>query len=393
MEEHKARKQPPQGYQISYNLAHQPYPSPALEDEPLEEDREDRTVVPMPAKPRAAEPGAEESPRSPSKRKPSGSGKGRSTAGKTKATPVYRSAQPPKQQPFADELQHLEELAERINHILAERARRKAYLEQSQPMQSQAMWGMAEMDPRMARQYPPQQVPPQVPPQSIYEPLPLEEQDTENLKLQAKRIRHRLSQLEVLMDASQPSEPFAPALDENFDYYQPPQATPSPRSFNSPYPQPSYPPQNSFDSVRQRNEYEAQRIAAELRQLKQQEYQSYREERRDRASPNPGFESIAGQALSQFKRLPFGRFLQLPRKPMDGLSDAIMWIAVAAIARIGSRYLVASLPVLSPVITLLMLAPAAIAIFLALFVPKTGWIPFYRLFLIMLGLLIGGKFF
>jgi len=107
---------------------------------------------------------------------------------------------------------------------------------------------------------------------------------------------------------------------------------------------------------------------------------------------SPG-ESFTRQALFQLQHLPLSNFLALPRKPGDRWSDAVMWVAVSAIARIASRYLLSAVPFLSPIVTMVMLAPAILAIFLAVFVPKTGWIPFYRLFLIMVGLFIGGKFF
>lgn len=389
MEESQARKQPSPDYQISYNLAHQPYVEP--DDMPLEEDI---NVVQLPAKPRSAPtPGtfdrvAEEPlvPRSPTKRKASGSSKGRATTNK-RSPKNYRSPQPAKQ-PFADELQHLEELAERINHILAERARKRAY-EQSQ-VQSQSMRGIAPNPPIS----PPSPRSPQ-PQQPIYGQPALEEIDTENLKLQARRIRQRLSQLELMMDEAEPQSQHSPDLGNPYAAYSysPPPQPPAPPSH--PYQQ-AYPPQPNppFDSARQRSEYEAWRAAEELRQLKDQERYHYSPaERPDRSTPYSSFEPIVQRAVSQLRRFPIGRFLHLPRKPMDGLSDAVMWVAVAAIARIASRYLIAALPWLSPVVTLLMLAPAAVAIFLAVFMPKTGWIPFYRLFLIMLGLFIGGKFF
>jgi hypothetical protein len=387
MEEYQARKQPSQDYQISYNLAHQPYSEP--DDMPLEEDM---NVVQLPAKPRTAStPGtfdriAEEplAPRSPTKRKSSGASKGRGNAGK-KSTKTYRSPQPTKQ-PFADELQHLEELAERINHILAERARQKVY-EQSQ---SQSMRGIAPNAP-IATPYPRSPRPQQ----PIYEQPSLEELDTENLKLQAKRIRHRLSQLELMMDGEEPATHNLHDVGTSYaaHHYSPPPQPPA-VPLSAPYQQ-AYPPQqNPFDSARQRSEYEAWRAAEELRQLKEQERHHYAAaERPDRPNPYSSFEPIVQRAVSRLRRLPIGQFLHLPRKPMDGLSDAVMWVAVAAIARIASRYLIAALPWLSPVVTLLMLAPAGVAIFLAVFMPKTGWIPFYRLFLIMLGLFIGGKFF
>ncbi|MDX2232219.1 MAG: hypothetical protein NW220_21465 [Leptolyngbyaceae cyanobacterium bins.349] len=396
MEEYQARKQPPQNYQISYNLAHQPYSMSEQDDEPLEDEM---NVLPMPAKPRAIQAasastdpivGEPLSPRSQSKRK--SSGKGRSPANKAKTAKAYRSPQAAKQQPFADELQHLEDLAERINHILAERARKKAQFDSMPPQTTRGM----EFEPRS----------PVVAPN--YEQPMLDQEPTENLKLWAKRIRHRLSQLEVLMDEEEQNPPYPTGVyppqisHTGADYRQPlppptaPPLVPPPVAPSTPQSQSPYPaPANSFDPMRQRAEYEAWRAQAELRQLQAQEqWAAPPAERRDRTPAGySSFQPLVQQALSKLRRFPVGQLLQRPRKPMDALTDAVMWVAVAAIARIAIRYAIMPFPLLSPIVTLMMLAPAGLALFLAVFVPKTGWMPFYRLFLIMLGLFVGGKFF
>lgn len=408
MEEHQARKQLPPHYQISSNLARQPYPLPDEDDEPLEEDI---NVVPMPkirTTPPALDRIAEDplSGRSSNKRKSTGAGKGRSAPAKAKSAKPYRPPQSAKQ-PFADELEHLEELAERINHVLAERTRKKAYLEQTQPRQAQFM------SPQMGYAQP------------EYEQPALEQEDTESLKRQAKRIRQRLSYLEALMEAG--DEPDAPPdlqaayRDRGYaqpsypqpSYPQPPQPAPQPPSpqpqslIDPRYGQPIQPPQqNPYDPNWQRYEYETWRANQELQQLMQQDQwaqptasQPYVQppvvERtaRSRTGRSPVVESIVRRVFGRFQHLPFSNFLELPAKPTDRLSDAVMWVAVAAIARIASRYLISAIPLLSPIFTLLMLAPAILALFLAVFAPKTGWVPFYRLFLLMLGLFIGGKFF
>jgi hypothetical protein len=76
---------------------------------------------------------------------------------------------------------------------------------------------------------------------------------------------------------------------------------------------------------------------------------------------------------------------------MDRLGDAVLWIVVAAVVRVGSRFLIATYPAYSFLFIALMLAPAILAVYLAVFVPKAGFVSVYRLFLIMLGLLLGGK--
>ena len=140
--------------------------------------------------------------------------------------------------------------------------------------------------------------------------------------------------------------------------------------------------------MQQRADYEAWRAAEELQQLMNQGQPVQPEAYRDRRHGEPALR----QSLPFMRRLRIWQFLELPSKPIDRLGNAAVWIAASVVFRVGSRYLLSAFPVLSPVFTLLMLAPAVLAVFLAVFVPKTGWVPFYRLFLIMLGLFIGGKF-
>ena len=83
--------------------------------------------------------------------------------------------------------------------------------------------------------------------------------------------------------------------------------------------------------------------------------------------------------------------LQLPQRPLDRGVDAVIWIAFAGVVRVGVRFLLMAVPALSPVAIGLMLLPIAIGIFLLLFAPKAGYLPVYRLFLITLGLLLGGN--
>jgi hypothetical protein len=413
MEEYQARKQPSRSYQISHNLAHQPYDLPN-EDLPLEEDGK---VVQMPTPsrhgsdiPLSSEAIADEpSPqRSPTKRKTTG--KSRSTTSKAKSSKAYASSRTAKAQPFADELQHLEDLAERINHILEERARKKAYQEQIQAIQSQARWGVPEIDPRYAPPAPRSPIPPSSGyPEGVYGQPPLETEDTESLKQQARRIRQRLSQLEARMNEEDNDDPvdfsagYAPTQNEpvyrDRAVYSPESQPPTP-NYTPPYtssPDPHHSAQarpNPFDPIRQRAEYEHWRAAEELRLFQQQEQWTYPETDQRRSGARPAsLKSVIQPFLAQFRRIPTGTFLEMPRRPMDWLNDAAMWMVLAAIARIASRYVVMAFPFLSPLLTVMMFVPAGLAIFLVFCMPKTGWVPIYRLFLIMVGLIIGGKLF
>jgi hypothetical protein len=85
------------------------------------------------------------------------------------------------------------------------------------------------------------------------------------------------------------------------------------------------------------------------------------------------------------------RFLQIPPKPLDKVGDALLWVMVAAVIRVGFGFLLEAFPGLKPVLTLLMLAPVALTVYLVLRLPKAGWLWLYRPFLLLLGLLLGGR--
>ncbi|NJL38636.1 MAG: hypothetical protein HC899_19235 [Leptolyngbyaceae cyanobacterium SM1_4_3] len=73
------------------------------------------------------------------------------------------------------------------------------------------------------------------------------------------------------------------------------------------------------------------------------------------------------------------------------MPDAVIWVIGSTIARVGINLLLASFPGLWLPIAALILTPAAIAIYQIAVSPETGSIWGYRLFLVMAGLLIGGR--
>ncbi len=83
--------------------------------------------------------------------------------------------------------------------------------------------------------------------------------------------------------------------------------------------------------------------------------------------------------------------LQLPQTRGAIAIDAMIWIFAAAGLRIGLTFLVGYLPFLGLPISLLLFVPAVLAGYLAFCVPKSSPVFIYRLLLIALGLLIGGK--
>lgn len=87
----------------------------------------------------------------------------------------------------------------------------------------------------------------------------------------------------------------------------------------------------------------------------------------------------------------FRRFLQLPQNLPALVVDTIAWVVGAATVRVGLLFLLHNFPILQIPITVLMVAPAILAAYLALFVPRSGVISGYRLLLVMLGLWLGGR--
>ncbi|MCY7276311.1 MAG: hypothetical protein LH702_21890 [Phormidesmis sp. CAN_BIN44] len=71
--------------------------------------------------------------------------------------------------------------------------------------------------------------------------------------------------------------------------------------------------------------------------------------------------------------------------------DAVIWTFAAAGLHIGLKFLAEHLPFLGLPISLLLFAPAVLAGYLAFCVPKSSPVFIYRLLLIALGLLLGGK--
>lgn len=77
--------------------------------------------------------------------------------------------------------------------------------------------------------------------------------------------------------------------------------------------------------------------------------------------------------------------------PEFSLKGAALWVCGAAVARAMINLLRVSLPGWQPLWLLLLLLPAAIAIYQVRRSPATGFVAAYRLLLILVGLLIGGR--
>jgi hypothetical protein len=80
-----------------------------------------------------------------------------------------------------------------------------------------------------------------------------------------------------------------------------------------------------------------------------------------------------------------------PINPSFSIPDAVLWVMGAAVVRLGLDALLAATPALWPVVVLLVIMPAVVAMYQATVNPKSGFLLGYRLLLVMIGLLLGGR--
>lgn len=266
--------------------------------------------------------------RSPQRKTPT---KRKTTATSTKARKSLSTSEADPH-PFAAELQRLEAQAERINQLLLERV-------QSVPEQT-----TAAIDPPTLQAY-------------------------------ADRIKQNLAALETAMLVGQRSAP--PLRSPHLPDSAP---TPSGLPTATAMPPGATPPISPWLPPGQRQQ--AIETAERLRHLANQDQ-----------PPRPRSRSIGipSSLPLQRRRSRWQRVLGIPRKPLERLSDAVLWVLGAVILRLGCQQLLISLPAVSPVLSIVLLLPAIAAVCLALFVPRAGATPVYRLFLISVGLLIGGR--
>lgn len=81
----------------------------------------------------------------------------------------------------------------------------------------------------------------------------------------------------------------------------------------------------------------------------------------------------------------------LPRGLIARIGDAVAWIAVAAAVRIGLQVLMAAYPAFWLPTVLLLVIPVLIAAYQITFMTQSGIVWGYRLLLVLVGLLLGGR--
>lgn len=287
------------------------------------------------------------------------------------------------QQLLADEVQHLEAQAERINQRLAER---------SAPTATHS-------------------------PVSASEPSPLADEEADRLQAQLARIRQLVADLGTAIaegrTLEEATEPIDTAANPPSPAEIPAPEIPAPEisaletiavslapAAISPAPSPSIAAPPSRQAAR-----EAAETAATLRHLAEKARSLPHPAQFNQVQPSLELSQLelsqdflrslepapVPQRASKRQKRRLKDWLRLPQRPVDRVVDGLTWIVVAAVVRVITRILLAVFPALSPGAIVLMLAPAAIALGLTLFVPKSGYLPLYRLGLLTLGLLLGGK--
>lgn len=245
--------------------------------------------------------------------------------------------------------------------------------------------------------------------------MPIQDDDTEALEAQAERIKQLLKELETSLvegDAMLHSDAIEPRSADDDQNAHPAASVAQPppvgvESFVSntyrygANARPFTASQQTTSGADQKAQQQATETAQALRYLASRDVSrepidpsiaafSQPESRRTMARSRTS-QSVPGLLPIRRYGVQLRQFLQMPQKSFDKVGDAVLWIVLAAAVRVGARFLLAMFPALAPIFVLLMFAPAALAVYLAMFVPRAGFVSVYRLFLIMLGLLLGGR--
>lgn len=439
MDELQARIRTRRSLQTDRNLAEQPYSEFEYSDDG--QRLGEANVVEMPqrqAPDRQAQDNSSDSPptqRSAARRK-QGAAQHKPAIANQKAF-SFRQMRDGHQQPYIDELKRLEAQAERINQLLAERKRKKAQAEQPERTAGET----ATPKKRSAKGSKPSSRSPQ----REVSLMPAQDDDTVALEAQAERIKQLLAELESAivqretLPASDTSaqetiaqETIAQEMiahnntiaqetiaqetiaqergaDRSQSSEQSPSATSTPTASVAPaastYRYRANAPafavsQAATPEGDQKAQQEATETAQALRYLASRDAsRDYVEPSIAPSSPRPAHRAggrsrtVPPMPKSPIQRygLQLRQWLQMPQTSFDKVGDAVLWLVMAAAMRVGARCLLALFPALSPVFMVLMFAPAVLAVYLVLCVPRTGFVSVYRLFLIMLGLLLGGR--
>jgi hypothetical protein len=141
----------------------------------------------------------------------------------------------------------------------------------------------------------------------------------------------------------------------------------------------------------QQTKQEAVETAEALRSLSSRKHLSQLLEHGQRISTLRPVRSPLSQRSGKAPKSRFRQLLQIPQRPLAQLGDAILWVMGSAIVRIVLEFLLSTFPGFKVLLILLQLVPVVFAIYLLFFVPRIGVLSIYRPFLLLLGLLLGGR--
>ena len=410
MDELQARIRTRRSLRTDRNLAEQPYPEFEYSADPSRQS--EANVVEMPNR-QAQDNDSDSVPRQRSTAKRQQDAAKQKPATATQKAFPFRQLRDGHQQPYIDELKRLEAQAERINQLLAEHKRKKAQAEALESANSEA--------PTPKKRTAKGRKPSSRSPQREISPMPTQDDDTEALEAQAERIKQLLVELETAIvqgDVMPSNEATEHRVNEtrSQSLEQPTSATALPTALTAEsfasgtyrYGSPAQPfaVDAQTPEVDQKAQQEATETAQALRYLASRDVtrdyvespiapanpqETRRTAGRSRSSQARPTQSTQGLLPLRRYGLQLRQLLQMPQKSFDKVGDAVLWIVLAAAIRVGVRFVLTLIPALWPISVLLMFAPAALAVYLVMFVPRAGFVSIYRLFLIMLGLLLGGR--
>lgn len=293
------------------------------------------------------------------------------------------------QQLFTQEVEQLEACVDRINQILAERTRQSSLEQLHSNALPETEQPAADPDPPLPSTPTSSRRAPELPqftpiveqasnrlPHGGNRSAPLEQQDTENLQAGIDQITHLLNEVNswtaektsVEQNLSTPARlPLGGTAKQ------------SPVQASASQPEPN-------STAR-----DATRTAEALRHLAQRERPALPKELLQSNSPAQRLTRLTPRRSRRRQRFRLNQLLRTPKTPISKVVDAVVWIGLAGVVGVGTQSLLTAVPTLSPFVRGLMVAPAAIAVYLTIFVPNAGFISVYRLFLVMVGLLLGGK--
>jgi hypothetical protein len=296
-----------------------------------------------------------------------------------------------------DEIKRFEAYAEKINQLLATQASKWRTIAQPTDQMEELARSQAPAQPSVqsAKTV-------DLPEANGMPPRPSPQADADTLEAQLDHMYQLLVEA-AIADESPPAKHSAseddiastPTPGSQAPLLEPSSLAQSPSSRSTPYPLPTSPILDpvatlSPDPNRTQAEQDAIEAAEALQYLAN----------RDRGSASVGrprgmgsrfSESSVRQYPPRQNTLRLKRLLNLPQDPVGRVGDAVLWVVIPAVIRIGARLLIATYPALTPILTLFSLAPAVLAVYLVFFAPNANALLLYRLFLIMLGFLIGSK--